>query len=580
MDLFRKPFIGELYGVRAARARHPYDRRLFRQYPVFPLFVVDTGAFLLCVDTLGAADGDTILRAVADGSLFAHWTHEGRFDWDLQYRQTRRSSMRNGAEMQAWINRLYFLLPIAQQFLRTGDERWAKLWFRHFTDWEDAHPFKEQHFANFYKESDLVWFDMQVCWRTLVLMHSVYLLAGSRFLSRTRWARIYRAIAFGIGLLLKEAGHALTAGRGGGNHFLQKGAALLYAGICFPEFGNAATCIATGKAILRKMMREEIDADGGSIEASPSYGLFIARQYVDAFVLMQKNGVAGISGLQGCIQRQYAWIDRMASPARRTLLFNDSCGMDVDADRRIVSQLLPLRKLRLRRSFLFRTSRAGRLANDRFQVYFDAMPQSNFWHDHHGRPNIVVFCDGEPLLVDSGCPNYDHFLRENYFTRSRAHNVMDVDEKPEYNIGEEWTQPFPSVAVRKFETGRRRSRVAFTHRLCWTEHRLDYVWTRSVALEGNTLEIRDRVQSGRAITGTVRFHFAPLNMMLSDDRRAATMFFRGRDIRLEQVKGTTAGPLQLEYKPAYDQWNRMTYTPCLSCTARGTAIAFGTRIVM
>ena len=88
-DIFRKPWIGGIYGVRAKEARHPYDRRLFREYPVFPLFVLDTGAFLLCTDKLGAADGDAMLRAVTDGSLFEHWTHQGRFDWDLSFKQTR-----------------------------------------------------------------------------------------------------------------------------------------------------------------------------------------------------------------------------------------------------------------------------------------------------------------------------------------------------------------------------------------------------------------------------------------------------------------------------------------------------------
>ena len=87
---------------------------------------------------------------------------------------TRSSSMRNAAESQAWINRLYFLLPLAQRFLVTGDERFAARWYELFADWEDAHPYREETYVNFYKESDLVWFDMQVCWRTLVLMHSVY----------------------------------------------------------------------------------------------------------------------------------------------------------------------------------------------------------------------------------------------------------------------------------------------------------------------------------------------------------------------------------------------------------------------
>jgi hypothetical protein len=156
------------------------------------------------------------------------------------------------------------------------------------------------------------------------------------------------------------------------------------------------------------------------------------------------------------------------------------------------------------------------------------MPQMNLWHDHHGRPNLLIYCEGAPLMVDSGCPNYDHFLRETYLTRSWAHNVLHVHEKPEHSFGEHWRQPLPEVAVTEFSPGRDRSRAVFTHRFRWAERRLDYTWTRTVLLEKASVGIHDHVESRNAITATLRFHFAPLNMMLSEDRRKATIFFHGR----------------------------------------------------
>ena len=580
LDLFKKPYIQEVYGVRAGTVRHPYDRRLFRSYPVFPLFVLDTGAFLFCQDHFGSADGDALLRAVQDRSLFAPWTHKGEFDWDFQHKQGRRSSLRNLVEKQAWIHRLYFLLPVAQRYLLTGDEAWARLWYNRFADWERKHPFEEKEYANFYKESDLVWFDMQVCWRSLVLIHSAYLLAGSKTFTRARWKRLYAAIEFGCGRLLTEAVKALSAGHGRGNHFLQKGSALLYAGICFPEFGRSAEFIETGKTVIRKMMAEEIDGDGGSVEDSPSYSHFIARQYVDAYLLMARNGVAGIEGLHDCIQKQYAWLRQMASPSRRTLQFNDACAMDADKDLEIVGRLLPLKAVKPRKSILLRTSQVGKIGNGRFDIFFDAMPHRNFWHDHHGRPNIVIYCEGVPLVVDTGCPNYDRFLRETYMTRSWAHNVLHIHEKPEYNFGEEWRQPFPEVTLSRFSAGRDRASVTFVHRFRWDEHRLDYTWTRALRLEKRSVHILDRVESTRAITATQRFHLAPLNLALAEDRKQATVSFNGRDIRFEQAEGTTAGLFELEYKPAYDQRNQLAYTPCIRCTARGTVMAWNVRIVL
>ncbi|MCW8129964.1 MAG: heparinase II/III family protein [Planctomycetota bacterium] len=578
MDAFVRPHLAAIYGRRGPRVRHPYPRALFKRHPIFPLFVLDTGAFLLCVDRFGAADGETLGRALVDGSLFRPWTRDGVFDWDLHHKLTRRSSMRNAAEMQAWINRLYFLLPAAQQFLRTGDEAHARRWYGLFTAWQDAHPYAEQKVRNFYKESDLVWFDMQVCWRTLVLIHSAYLLGRSSYLTRPRWQRIYAAIEFGAGLLLKEGARALAAGHGRGNHFLQKGTALLYAGLCFPEFESARACVKTGRAILERMMRSDVFPDGGSVEASPSYSHFIARQFLDACVLLEKNGQPEIPGLRGCVRKQYAWMNQMASPARRTLPFNDSCAMDVDGDLAIAERLLPLRLKKPRRSRFFPSSRAGKLGHGPFELYFDAMPQANFWHDHHGRPNILLYCEGRPLLVDAGAVNYDHFLREEYLTRSRAHNVVEVHAKPEFTIGEEWTQPFPEVLVTRFSPGRARSEVAFVHRFAWPERRLAYTWTRRIVLTARSVRIEDALRSARAISATQRFHFAPLNMQAAPDGARATIFFHDRDVVFAKTKGDASGPLRLAHGPAFDDENRATYAPNLAASARGTRLRFAVEL--
>ncbi|MGD0090994.1 MAG: heparinase II/III family protein [Planctomycetota bacterium] len=110
--------------------------------------------------------------------------------------------------------------------------------------------------------------------------------------------------------------------------------------------------------------------------------------------------------------------------------------MDAEKDFEIVDRLLPLRADKRRKSVLLRKSQVGRIGNKRFDLFFDAMPQRDFWHDHHGRPNYVLYANGLPLIVDTGCPNYDHYLRENYMTCSWAHNVPHVHEKPEHNIGE------------------------------------------------------------------------------------------------------------------------------------------------
>ena len=88
MSTFNKPYIAGLFRS-SARARHyPYAARLLKRYDIFPLFVPDGGAFFSTADRFG-------------------------------------------------------LLPIAQRYLLTGEEKWAKSWFVSFADWVRANPYTD-----------------------------------------------------------------------------------------------------------------------------------------------------------------------------------------------------------------------------------------------------------------------------------------------------------------------------------------------------------------------------------------------------------------------------------------------------
>ncbi len=583
MNLFAKPhilgFARNLHkpkSVRARRCFHPYAKKLFETHDVFPLLILDGGAFFFSQQHLGGGTAADFVRALEAGSLFAPWLDRKKVLWDRAYDDTAGSACRPAMEKHVWLNRLYFLLTVAQQFLRTKDEKWPRLWFEFFADWMKAHPYPKLKAGSLDDPPNMiledhakgVWHDMQVAWRLLVLVHSVYMLEKSRSLKKAHWEAIYEAIRLHARHVYGEAARDLATGKGRGNHFLQKGAALLYAGVLFPEFPEAERFIETGRAVVENQMSREIRSDGGSVEASPSYSHFIARLYLDACLLLARNKLPPISGLKPCVQKQYRFLDETASPAGRTLQLSDSYALDADADLSLVSGLLPFTRSNRSRSICFKESCFAVLRSRRAAVYLDGMALG-MGHHHAGKPNLLVFVDGKPLVVDLGCANYDLKIFPDWFKIAPAHNVVLVSTDRE-ELGLPRWQQTPVIRVAGFEQRRDYSAVMMVYES--SSEQLRYEWTRTVLLRQKTIEVIDRVAAPAPVHARQVFHLAPINTAMPDGAHQVAIQWDGADIVLRQVGGQTH--FERAYRPAVGPDNEITYAPELSLRAHGTDVQF------
>ena len=174
MDTFLKPFSEEIFKTSSKICRYPYTNEFLKSQPIFPLLVFDGGAFFMIKELMGSKDpySRELFEFISSGELFNNWQIDGHFDWDTSYKLSRGSKLPISAEYHVWINRLYFLLPIAQEFLLTGNEEWAQEWIKWLNDWLDSHPYQELDDRP-HSQTDYVWRDMQVAWRLLVIMHSI-----------------------------------------------------------------------------------------------------------------------------------------------------------------------------------------------------------------------------------------------------------------------------------------------------------------------------------------------------------------------------------------------------------------------
>jgi hypothetical protein len=568
MSKFAKPFFRQAVGLRPQAREYPYPAAMFDAHDTFEMFPLDGGACFHTIEQVGSTSGMDWLSDLECGCLLAPWTVDGEFSWDRAYDDMVGGLFWPPLEKHVWLNRLYFLLPIAHAFLCTKDEGWARTWYRYLRSWSAAHPYTRQID---YAATKFVWRDMQVTWRLIVLMHSAFMLGGSKSLNKAAWSFIYRLIRQHAEHVHWEAAPDLAENKGRWNHFLQKGAALIYAGVLFPEFPEAAQWLKTGRGVVKQQLDTEINADGGSIEACPSYSHFIARLHLDSWLLLDRNGLPQIPGLTAKLRKQYEFLGQTASPLGRTLQLGDSYSMNTDADIALVREVFPLTPKPRGRSVAFKETGMAVLRNRRIDAYVDAMPLG-LWHIHDGKPNVLAYVDGEPLLVDSGACSYDAAWHHNWYKTAAAHNAVVVS--PVDGPLAAQTPPVPSVRMTRFTPKSAR----FEHVL--KAKGLSYTWTREVRLGDRSLTVVDRVTASRPVKARQMWHFPAITVRLPKERgnRQAAIRVGQATVVLRQL-GRASGraapsPFAVEYHPAVDADNRISNSPQISSEATGRDITF------
>jgi hypothetical protein len=544
---------------------------LLKGYDIFPLFVLDGGAFFSTADRLGGAGGRHFMEALEDGSLLRPWLVGGRLVWDRVYDQTHGSKCQTLLEQHVWLNRLYFLLPIAQRFFQTSEEKWAKLWFGYFSDWVRANPYTDSGLPDARLRTKYTWFDMQITWRLLVMIHSVRLLGGSSFMKRRQWRLVYEAIDLHSRCLYKEASVSFANQTGHGNHFLQHGTALIYTGVLFPELPGAEDFIALGRKIVKEQLDREILPDGGSIEGSPSYSHFIARLYVDAYLLLKDNKLPAIPGLKRGILRQYRHLAAMASPKGLTLQVSDSYSMDAAQDLAIVRRVFPLPKSYPVRSVCFGDSRMVVLRGRAVSAYVDAMPDESH-HIHPGKPNVLVYAGDEPVLIDSGCSSYDRELWQSWYRTEAAHNVLTVRPVAAKLNKTGGPPPVSTITIKSYSP----NKTVIEHRVeadGWS-----YTWLRAVAIADREVTIQDKVTSSVAVDVSQYLHLAPVNAVLAGDGRRAVLQLQRGDVVIDQMSGHDGGAFELSHTPAMGPDNRVCISNQLTSCAQGKRVGMKVRI--
>lgn len=574
-NLFYRPYLSTL---KSKETFFPYDREKLCERPIFPTYIIDTGAALCMNDLFKTTSSDELLRQTLSGELFKHYEFEGKFHWHAIYKKFNKTQSTPQWEGHIWLSRLYILLPLAQAYLKTNEKKYADVWYKILSDWIENNPYTvypaDRKSGEWF---DMVWYDMQVAWRTINLVHSIFMFGKNNPFSKEQWEKIYSAVKIHTDHMYEEV-KEMETGRLLDNHQLQIGMALIMVGTLMPEIGESDRYIHLGKHIVGVNLEKTISEDGINEENSTSYAHFIARMYVEAELLLKYNNYDLIEGCAEKIQKQYEFLYQFSSPDGKNLLIGDAYCIDALEDVEFVNSIYPLNFERKKKSVVFSSGGMMVLRNNHFELFIDAMAPNytmkpyieeyKTWgglygnHQHFGRPTFVLFGDGEELVSDSGALNYDRSGLRCRINSVEGHNALCCDEIPlEHDLT--ITYATEELEILSFENSEGCQKISIKNTVLNDDGK-NYIWTRNFELYEEKLKITDVIEASEKMhfksylhlpnTVTGYIDYQAKMQPLSDDEKVINL---RRNEKLQTVKTDTK--VKTAFYPCVNYNNKIDY---------------------
>jgi len=266
---------------------------------------------------------------------------------------------------------------------------------------------------------------MQVAWRSIHFSWCYYL--GEKGLTSEEKSLIINS--------LKEHAHILITGFGQAklnefNHQSHGALAMLYLGVLFPMLEQASELRSKAMVILNHHLEKAFYADGGNVEQMFGYYPFETHLFRDAFLLCTANGLEPPVNSLPMLRKMVHFLSSVERPDGTVPQVNDSYEMPVQPTIDTVNEILgSLALIEKRESVYFPDTQVAVMRDkDQGGWYLLANPASVIGaHAHAGRLGFEMWHAGAPLIIESGCCNYDDPALVSWYRTTRAHNTVVID---------------------------------------------------------------------------------------------------------------------------------------------------------
>ncbi len=415
---------------------------LLMKHNFFELYPVDGGGTFIQREILGSVDDAAITEAVLNGALADFGPLEA-IDF-LKYERW------STIEKSCWINRMYFIVPIAHQYALHGDEKLAQLLRQILLRFKRTYLppptceaacelqrdvlYKRDHDYNakgssYDADIPYQWFDFQPASRIIHTLHALWFMRNSSSFSPHDWEELDEML-FQHGQQINWVEKYGTK-PARGNHQALRALALLYAADYFKGTPEAAEWRETALSLCEYHILNDFLPDGMLIDLSPSYHFFecwIARDMKVLSERARSKGAHTQDGLSALatqrVQKAFDVCGYLCQPDGLSPVISDGYPLDMEIF------LSTIQNGEAQKSYAVSLD-ASQIAvkRDGGQYFLlDASPLLDaLSHYHAGKLAITYFHDGKPFFVDSGCCSYDDDAFAEWFKQAQAHSTLLID---------------------------------------------------------------------------------------------------------------------------------------------------------
>ena len=422
----------------------PLSDELLLNRNFFELYPLDGGGALVSPTMVSSTGDAEFAQQVLDQDALRDFGTLPKLDH-------RRFERWRTGQKSCWINRFYWLVPLAKRVAITQDQQLAQLVIDsllHFID-TCPPPGNEQeilaHMRRVYDRRDhsynqatyeeirqdetdieYIWFDFEPASRLIHWIHILYFLQLGTTIDPQSRQKILASM-YHHGMVIYYGEHNRRKLLVGDNHQSLRGIALMYAGAMFREMPLAEEFLRDGIRIMNFHSNQGFFEDGALTEISPSYHAFQVWHVRDALLLCRQCGLNLDPQVEHRLRSHLAYLDAVTTPDGKAVSLNDA---------------YPLTVSTFLKSFDFLNhpsdgkdgttgfADAGIWATRQRDLYFlmDASPFiGRASHHHCGKNAPVLWVGGKPLLVDSGCCPYDDQAYITWYRLGQAHSSMLVN---------------------------------------------------------------------------------------------------------------------------------------------------------
>ena len=527
-------------------------------------------------------------RQMADEALehkfFAHKGYQPSYfygdDIDWRYWPVKDNELR-------WqLHRHYWFIPLAKMYYTTGDEKYVEAWIDQYGDWIRKNPLdgvERLRAAGASKEEiDAERENIRFAWRPME--------AGRRAQDLlTEFALTIRSPRFTpefLNLFLRmyhqHAAYVDSHYSKQGNHLLFEAQRMVYAGVYFPEFRDAATWRSNGVEILNREIGVQVYPDGMQFELDFGYHIASIDIFLKALDMATANGMRDEfpEAFIRTVERMTEATWNLLFPDYSNPMFGDTKLHDKPS---LVAQLKRWSRVFPDNATLRWFATEGREGTAP-QYVSHALPDAGFytlrtgwdggataaivkagppafWHNQPDNGTFEYWRRGRNFFPDSGSYVYggdkEVLAQREWFRQTRVHNTLTLDDRNLETTDSKlllWN-PDGDVTVLVTENA---SYERLTHR-------------RAMFLaQDGVLVIVDRASGTAAGRTGVHFTLCPRKADFADDGTVRTLFGDGNDIRLKTFCDASARIVPQEGWVSY-AYRQKEERPAYSVEARKAA---------